>query len=184
MKTTTETSTFDGSAMAVELAAIGEAELTADELALTGDELAPTGDDPDVATVATLVGIGTTDPASLPDLSPLALRRVWKRLEGRVAAAAFAPVVDEDPHAPAANDGRGWRSVVAGLAVAAGFLLVPRLVTPPPTAMPVAETDVSIELGPEARALLDTLGDHGATRARSMADAYAQRLGENGGNTP
>ena len=174
MKTTSETS--ERSVIAEELAALGEVELTGAEPMVD--------DDIDVTTVGTLVGIATADPASLPGLSPLAQRRVWKRLEGRVAAAAFAPVVD-DPHTPAANDSGGWRSVVAGLAVAAGFLLVPRLIAPPSTEAVVASTGGgAVDMGPDARAMLDALGDNGAPRARSMAAAYAQRLAGNGGNTP
>jgi hypothetical protein len=59
------------------------------------------------------------------------------------------------------------------------------MITPPLAEVPAAATsDAAVEVGPQARALLDSLGDQGASRARSMASDYAQRLVGDGGATP
>jgi hypothetical protein len=161
--------------IAAELEALGEDPMVAAE----SDEVMA---DIDVVTVGTLVAIATTEPSTLPGLSPLSQRRVWKQLQGRVAAAAFAPAHDVDPHEAAANASGGWRAVVAGLAVAAGVIFVPRLAVPEAPLAPLAEASDGAELGPSARALLDSLGDSGTARARSMAEGYERRMRTEGGH--
>lgn len=175
-------------AMDAELAALGEAPLGPDELT---DEL-EVDDDPDVRTVATLVAIAHTDLHEAPPLSELSQRRVWARLEGRIAAAGLARdhalrasgEVVLDPAAPAANSGPGWRSVIAGLAVAA-VLILPRLSSAPAPASSSAAEHASVQaLGATARDAVSALGDAGEARARSLASSYATRLrSEEGGGS-
>lgn len=147
-------------------------------------------DDPDVRTVSTLVAIATADVAGQPPLSELSRRRVWAKLEGRIAAAGLAQehalrtvAGAADPAASAANSGPGWRSVIAGLAVAA-VLILPRLSSSPEPAVdrsPQAREAAQAQ-GELAREMVSALGDQGEARARGLASSYAARLsaGEGG----
>ena len=166
-----------------ELAALGEAPAGVQERDVEGD--------PDVRTVATLVAIAHADVAAATPLSELSRRRVWAKLEGRIAAAGLAQdhalrAVVSDPGARAANAGPGWRSVVAGLAVAA-VLILPRLSTDPdpgPAVSP-AEREARIAQGEALRQAVSALGDQGESRARELASSYAARLPHtDGGDRP
>lgn len=169
----------DNSRVETELAALGEPAPSRGEHDVEGD--------PDVRTVATLVAIAHTDPATLPPLSALSRRRVWSTLEGRLAAVAFTPPVVTDPHAPAANVGPGWRAVLLGLAAAA-VLILPRVgaggAEIDAAELTAAERERLEQLGAQAREGVAALGDQGEPRARDLAAKYAARLSAHGGETP
>lgn len=171
-----------------ELAALGEPPAGMQERDVEGD--------PDVRTVATLVAIANTDVASAPPLSELSRRRVWAKLEGRIAAAglaqhhAISAHMVADPAATAANAGPGWRSVLAGLAVAA-VLILPRLsAVPDPgasagAASSPAQRQARVAEGEALRQAVSGLGNQGESRARDLASGYAARLSNaDGGERP
>lgn len=155
----------DAERIAAELAALGEAPLADDELAFTATDGLH---DPDVRTVATLVDLSAWQAPAQP-LQPLERHRVWRRIAQR------APAPAAEPFEPAANGGTGWRGLVAGLALVAGVILMPRFSAPP--APSAEDRQATLEMGEAARLVLDTLpGDRDGTRARSLADGYAERL--------
>ncbi len=167
--------------IAAELAALGEEPADDDELRFVSmtasDVLADGHVEPDVRTVATLVELSTWTPPA-EGLLPLERHRVWQRVAQHVPA----PVID--PAEPAANSSQGWRGLVAGLALVAGVILMPRFDSVPP-APTEEQRATTASVGEAARAVLDTLpGEQDATRARSLADGYAARLQANRGDTP
>ncbi len=158
--------TNDEQAIARELAALGEAPPTADELLLARSGNAPA--ELDVRNVGALFGIAYPPAHVDGELLELQRRRVWKTVVERGAPLLKA--------APAPTPERWWRVVVGAVAVAAGVLLVPRLA--PPTELPseAAREDLQAT-GQSARAAVETLpGPVGSERAQAMAQEYAQRL--------
>jgi len=164
----------DAERIAAELAALGEAPADDDELAFVSAsalgrqlELPP---DPDVRTVATLVELSAWEPPP-QGLSELELHRAWRAITPRMSP----PATVVDPEGPAANGVPGWRGMVAGLALVAGVVMLPRFDAPPaPTEEQRAATQ---SVGEVAREVLDTLpGEQDATRARHLAEGYAERL--------
>lgn len=162
--------------IAAELAALGEAPLSDDDVASPNAE-----SDPDVRTVQTLVSLGQPlpDPLVRP-LSELELARVYRRVATRIPAAARA---DRHDAAPAANDSRrSRRSMVTALTViaaAAAFVVLPQrgkvdgLDTPQRRAKARSSMAASSEA---ARAGLAVFGPSGSARATAMAAAYAERI--------
>ena len=163
----------DAERIAAELAALGEGPLGDEELAFVSTT-AP--GHPDVATVATLVSLSTWQ-APTQGLQPLERHRVWRRIAQRTPA----PVAEPDE--PAANGVAGWRGLVAGLALVAGVVLLPRFETPPaPTA---EDREATQSMGEAARGVLQALpGEQDGTRARSLAEGYAERLRSGQGIDP
>lgn len=161
--------------VARELASLGEAPLDGDEAAFAMS--GATASDVDVLNVRALVDLSTA--ADPEPLQPLASHRVWKRIAAR-GGTALAEPVDASADASATGQVRPnsgvWRALIAGAAVAAGVLLVPRLYAP---SKPVARTQASDgELGRLARAGLESLpGATDGERARNLAKGYAARLG-------
>ncbi len=156
----------DAERIAAELAALGEDPADDEELSFVSTLAEP----PDVRAVATLVDLSTwTAPSE--GLQPLERHRVWRRVLER----AEPPSPVSDPGQTAANGTRGLRGLVAGLALVAGVALMPQLDTPPPPTE--AQRAATLGVGEAARTVLETLpGEDDGTRARSMADGYAERL--------
>jgi hypothetical protein len=165
----------DDQAIARELAALGEAPPTDDELRFVrGAEQQPEWD---VRNVAALFGVAhpPLDGSARGELLELDQRRVWK-----VIAERGAEFLKHAPEHHEARGGGAWRVVVGAVAVAAGVLLVPRLAPPSdlPSEADLAEQRETLELtGASARAAVDALpGPVGGERASAMASDYAQRL--------
>ncbi|MEM9462133.1 MAG: hypothetical protein AAGF11_48710 [Myxococcota bacterium] len=153
--------------IAAELAALGEEPADDDELAvLTTHEQAH----PDVRTVATLVELSTWS-APAQGLLPLEQHRVWRRIAQR----SPAPSPVSEPDEPAANGFKGWRGLVAGLALVAGVIVLPRFEVP--VAPSAEDRQATLGMGQAARGVLETLpGEQDGTRARALAEGYAERL--------
>lgn len=165
----------DEGRIAAELAALGEDPLGAAELQFVATQGA-TLSDPDVATTDTLIGLG--HPPTLLPLDELAVRRVWGSVAGRtgtVGSSAAPPVT----HGASSTNPVMLRTVLAGFAVAASLVLVPRLGPQTDRSPEVRQADqeaLSV-LGDQARAGLAKLpGDADTERATSLADDYAARL--------
>lgn len=158
--------------IAAELAALGEGPLGAAELkfvASGGSTLA----DSDVATVGTLIGFG--HPPRLDPLDELATRRVWSAVAGRTAGQSVSTTDGQ----AASSSPVMLRTVLAGFAVAASLVLVPRLGPQTDQSPEVRQADLAAlsALGDQARAGLAKLpGDADTQRASSVADDYAARL--------
>jgi hypothetical protein len=169
-------SSNDEQAIAAELAALGEAPLSVDELRIVRDDGA--SPDVDACNVAALFGIAHPPAEATAELDELQRRRVWKVVAERGD-------LDLDGGPRELSLGSTWRVVVGAVAVAAGVLLVPRLA--PPTDLPseaalAAQREDLQAAGETARAAVDALpGPVAGERARAMADAYAQRLAERQG---
>lgn len=153
--------------VARELAALGEAELGASELAQAS------GGPPDAVRDVTWM-FEVADTPGRP-LDTVAQRRVWNRVARMVRARDASSA-----HGGGAGHGRVWISVAVGLAVAAGIALTSPIGLPPPghtsTGVVAGSPDVR-ELAVVARRGLDALGGPtGTDRARAMARDYAQRL--------
>lgn len=174
-----------------ELAALGEAPADDDELALALGCDSAAGAAADVRTVATLVALSTwVAPAG--GLLPLERQRVWQRVArhhlppastGRQAHGGVPPtggLVVALPAiaggARAANDGAGFRGVLASLALVAGVVLLLRIEVAPP---PSAEDRAALaSMGEATRAALELTvpGEQDGARARALAEGYAERL--------
>ncbi len=159
----------DEGRIAAELAALGEDPVGAAELQFVATQGATLGD-PDVATTGTLIGLGY--PPSLLPLDELAARRVWSSVAERTGSSAAS-------HSTSVANPVMLRTVLAGFAVAASLVLVPRLGPQTDRSPEVRQADqeaLSV-LGDQARAGLATLpGDADTQRATSLADDYAARL--------
>jgi|GEM_PF-2180033 len=177
--------------IAQELAALGEEPLAEDDEALAfAQSLAAdpaARPDIDIATVQTLAGWADAVPSD-ESLSELAQARVWRTIELRTKSA-------EGSTTPARSRSRTrpvlLGAVVALVAVAAGFVLVPVL-SPPPTSQtsptsPVAKAEPAVTaeeldvLSTQARAglaALDRLSGEprGTARVEALATDYARRL--------
>lgn len=163
----------DDQAIARELAALGEAPPTDDELRFVrGAEQQLQWD---VRNVTALFGVAHPPVEARGELLELDQRRVWNVVADRRAESLkHAPEPDE------ARDSGAWRVVIGAVAVAAGVLLVPRLAPPSdlPSEADLAAQRETLELtGASARAAVDALpGPVGGERASAMASDYAQRL--------
>jgi len=150
-----------------ELAALGEDPADDAELAFA---FTPAAVPDDVRTVATLVELSAWA-APAEGLLPLERHRVWQRIAARIE-----PATKEHPVEPAANDGGSpWRGVLASLALVAGVVLVLHVNVPPP----LSNEDRALleSTGEAARLSLGTVpGEQDGTRARSLAEGYAERL--------
>jgi hypothetical protein len=163
--------TPDDVAIARELAALGELPVEDEEIRFHRAG-ADTRADVDVATVATLVSIGHDEPDRRP-LSEIEDRRVWNRVADRLEAGGAAVVTR------VVGNRSVWRSVVAGLAMAAGVALIPRLVPDGPAANSAAQQVDAEAIGDAARSGLKSLGDEYDTdRARGVLSEYTARMDE------
>jgi len=157
--------------IARELALLGEPELEREEL--DGATQWPVGDE--VAGVAAMFAAAwpeaPIDVGDAPELTAMERHRAWKRVASRAQALELvAPV-----HASAS--GGLWRVVAAGLAAAVVVALVPRFVGDAEPSQGERDRTAARGLAVQARRALDELpGERDAARARSVADAYAQRL--------
>jgi len=164
--------------IAAELAALGEPELSDDEVDASLDAHA------DVRTVGTLVSLGEPLPEPLVrPLSELELARVYRKVAMRMPAAA-RHVGDPSPagahHEPAPGSRRSMLTALTVIAAAAAFILVPNLRrgansldTPQRRAAALAGT---AQAGEAARVGLDALGSSGSARASALAEDYARRM--------
>jgi hypothetical protein len=184
-----------------ELAELGEAPPSADELAMLDgrgelgelDELGEGLDeDPELATVARLYTLA--EPFAFEDLSQLETHRGWRMVEQRLAGAADpARASRPEPASPSTTNPhqhgggpRRWLLAAVGAAAAAALLV---LVLRPEAGPSVAEQATPVdpaaaaELGEQARATLATLAklDGGLSeteRAEQLAREYQRRLEE------
>jgi hypothetical protein len=152
------------STVARELAALGEAALAPEEEELLSRSEGETHGE--ARTIAALVELSTLPPDE--DLSQLERLRIWRKV------ATSRPTTASQSEEVALSVSSRWRSVVAGLAVAAGVALWVR-------GQPVERTgagDSSIKtLADEARRGLQGIeGTTGTERARTLARTYARRL--------
>lgn len=168
-----------------ELAALGEAPPSAEELALLAGEL---DDDDEIATVARLAELA--EPLAFDELSPLETHRGWRNVEQRLAAGqAFGEAhADAEPHASEQPGSHGasprqgrWLLAAIGLAAAAALVLI--VVNPSNPEQPELDAKAVAELGEQARATLKALdnGTSDTQRAEQLAAKYQQRLEEQGG---
>jgi hypothetical protein len=173
-----------------ELAALGEDPAADDEL---GFASTPAAAPDDVRTVATLVELSAWV-APAEGLLPLTRHRVWQRVASRMPPAsagrqahgvvpptgglvAAFPTNEGGPAVePAANSGGSpWRGVLASLALVAGVVLVLHVDVAPP----LSDEDRAVleSTGEAARLSLGTVpGEQDGTRARALAEGYAERL--------
>lgn len=170
-----------------ELAALGEAPPSAEELAM----LAELEDHGEVASVARLTELA--DPLAFEDLSELETHRGWRNVEQRLARSSGEPTGEVAPSkrpTPSGGGPRRWLYAAIGVAAAAAVLFVvtrPALRLGPGKDETVADSKVDAkavaELGEQARASLKIL-DNGTTdtqRAEQLAAEYQARLEEQGG---
>lgn len=161
----------DDDAIARELAELGEQPVDDDEVRFhrAGAEV---GSDIDVATVATLMAIGHGERDARP-LSQIEDRRTWNRVADRLESAGVVRLKR------AVGSRSVWRSVVAGLAMAAGVALIPRIVPDGPAAnSPAPQVDAEA-IGDAARSGLEALGkDYDTDRAKGVLADYAARMQE------
>ncbi|MFO7561350.1 MAG: hypothetical protein R6X02_01800 [Enhygromyxa sp.] len=164
-----------------ELAALGEAPPSAEELARLGS--GALDDDAAVASVARLAELA--EPIAFEDLSELETHRVWRAVEQRLTsaeAARDAERPDPRPSEPRPTGGGGskrWVFAAIGLAAAAAIaLLIVR-----PSSTPELDPEQVVELGEQARASLRALQPETSDtqRAELLAAEYQQRLEEQGG---
>jgi len=148
-----------------ELAALGEAALApAEEVLLSGSDGEAHGEE---RAIAALVELSTLPPQE--DLSQLERLRIWRRVE------ALRRTVGLQHEEVAPSGGTRWRSVVAGLAVAAGVALWMR--GQPVESARAGDSPSVKALAEEARRGLEALdGATGTKRARTLARNYARRL--------
>jgi hypothetical protein len=165
-----------------ELAALGEAPPSAEELALLASgEL---DDDAEIASVARLAEIA--EPIAFAQLSELETHRAWRTVEQRLARSTASDAEQLDarpseqrPLGPRLAGGpKRWLLAAVGLAAAAAIvvIIVPR-------SPPELDPEQVAKMGEQARATLRTL-QHGASdteRAEQLAAEYQQRLEEQGG---
>jgi anti-sigma-K factor RskA len=148
-----------------ELAALGEAPLAPEEEVLLARSDGETHEE--ARTIAALVELSTAPPEE--ELSQLDRFRIWRKVE---ASRPAAGALEDEAHPTSLPR---WRSVVAGLAVAAGVALWVR-------GQPVERTRASDSpsvkaLAEEARRGFAALGGtSGTKRARTLARTYARRL--------
>lgn len=167
--------------IAAELAALGEPELSDDEVGERGLSLHA---DPDVRTVGTLVSLGQPLPEPLVrPLSEFELARVYRKVALRMPAAArhvgeASPAAANEQHKPGSR--RSMLTALTVVAAAAAFILVPSLRrgadsldTPQRRAQALAST---AEVGEAARVGLEALGPSGSARASALAEDYARRM--------
>jgi len=158
-----------------ELAALGEAPPSAEELALLAEAGDLTSDLADVASVARLASLA--EPFACDDLSDLELHRAWRAVEQRSSAQAK----------PAGGGPRRWLLAAAGLAAAAAVVIV--VLQPFPREQTAGRDDAQpdaervAKVGSQARATLRTLDDgvSDSQRAERMAAEYQRQLEEHGG---
>ena len=156
-----------------ELAELGEAPASAEELAMF-DTLEQ---DPEVASVARLAELA--EPCAFDDLSELELHRAWRSVERRGAKAP----AEAAPH-PSGGGPRRWLFAAIGLAAAAAILLiVTRPTDDEQLAQTQADAEAVAELGEQARASLKLLDDGASDtqRAEQLAAEYQARLEEQDG---
>lgn len=167
-----------------ELAALGEAPPSDEELALLAGEL---DDDDDIATFARLAELA--EPLAFDELSPLETHRGWRNVEQRLAAAAHTPdsagaqsqtSEQSASHGASPRQGR-WLFAAIGLAAAAALVLI--VVNPSDPEQPELDAKAVAEIGEQARASLKALdnGTSDTQRAEQLAAKYQQRLEEQGG---
>ena len=171
-----------------ELAALGEAPPSAEELALLAGELE---DHDEIATVARLAELA--EPLAFDELSPLETHRGWRNVEQRLArvqAPEQATQQQASEQSSPSGPSRGgssprphgrWLLAAVGLAAAAALVLI--VVNPSTPEQPELDAEAVAELGEQARATLKAL-DNGASdtqRAEQLAAEYQQRLEEQGG---
>lgn len=160
-----------------ELAALGEAPPSAEELALLAS-----GDLDHVSDVATMARLAElSEPLAFDDLSELETHRGWRNVEQRLGSSEPAREVDEPPTqtSPIGGGPRRWLFAAIGLAAAAAITVI---IVRPSSPEPVDPEQV-VQLGEQARATLKTL-ENGASdtqRAEQLAAEYQQRLEEQGG---
>lgn len=154
-----------------ELAALGEAPPSAEELALLEDDV-------EIASVARLVDLA--EPFAFDNLSQLETHRGWRTVEQRLARAKSAPAAAHPSEtSPVGGGPRRWLFAAIGLAAAAAIALIILRPTTPNSLDPKAVA----KMGEQARATLRTLS-HGTSdtqRAETLAAEYQQRLAEQGG---
>ena len=180
-----------------ELAELGEAPPSADELAMLAglgelgelDDL----DDPDLAAFARLQALA--DPIAFDDLSQLETHRGWRVVEQRLdpaherEAAPTSARPADDKHT--GGGPRRWLFAAVGVAAAAALALIvvgPGSGSNPTPDARTAQIDpaAAAELGEQARTTLAALAalDGGLSdteRAEQLAREYQQRLEEQGG---
>jgi hypothetical protein len=167
-----------------ELAALGEAPPSAEELALLAEDSFDHVDlDHEVATVARLAELA--EPLAFDDLSQLETHRGWRNVEQRLARAqpdgrATTPV-SEHPSGSSGGGPRRWLFAAIGLAAAAALVLI--VVNPSTPEQPELDAEAVAKLGEQARATLKLLnnGASDTQRAEQLAAEYQQRLEEQGG---
>jgi hypothetical protein len=148
-----------------ELATLGEAALAPDEEVLLSRSDKEAHEEE--RAIAVLVELSTLPPQE--DLSQLERLRVWRKVEALRRTAGL----ENGDVAP--SGGARWRSVVAGLAVAAGVAL---WVRGQPVERARGDDSPAVKaLAEEARRGLEALdGSTGTKRARTLARTYAERL--------
>jgi hypothetical protein len=170
-----------------ELEALGEAPLSAEELAL----LAEAGDlaDSDLAEVASVARLAElAEPFVCEDLSDLELHRSWRAVEQRSAQAKPQTEVQTQAK-PAGGGPRRWLLAAPALIMAAALVLV---VLQPFSGEQTAgrgdadakpDAERVAQLGEQARATLRTLDDgvSDTQRAERIAAEYQRQLEEQGG---
>lgn len=168
------TASPDPAAIALELEALGEAPLSAEELATV--RTGQLDDEPEIASLARLSEL--SEPLEFDALSELETHRAWRRVEQELeqdsspaATPASAPLASPAP--------RRWLFAVAGLAAAAALAL---LVVPRGSGDGLSAEEVA-QQGESVRRALSALDDgrSDSDRARDRARAYQQRLEERGG---
>jgi hypothetical protein len=169
-----------------ELAALGEAPPSDEELALLAGELDEHDDHDEIATVARLAELA--EPLAFDELSPLETHRGWRNVEQRLAAAHVPGQANAQPHASEQSGSHGasprqgrWLFAAIGLAAAAALVLI--VVNPSNPEQPELDAKAVAELGEQARASLKALdnGTSDTQRAEQLAAKYQQRLEEQGG---
>lgn len=164
-----------------ELAALGEAPPSAEELALlAGDDHSDDRVDEvsEIASVARLCELA--EPLAFDDLSQLAIHRGWRNVEQRLASSGRSHAADSGP-SPSGGGPRRWLFAAIGLAAAAALVLI--IVQPSTPEQPEIDAEAVAKLGEQVRATFKTLDDGASDtqRAEQLAAEYQQRLEEQGG---
>lgn len=168
-------------AIARELEALGEAPLSAEELAMLGrdesdqlDHLDRFDHEPAVASTARLIELSR--PYESADLSELDKQRVWRKVEQRRATASVVAGPSEPPAVEA--PGRGWAPWIGvALAIAAAAVMLVMLPSDESSPTGPSATEVA-EVGEHARSALRALDDglSDTARAEQMSRDYQRRL--------
>ncbi|HLT35318.1 MAG TPA: hypothetical protein VK034_03510 [Enhygromyxa sp.] len=169
-----------------ELAALGEAPPSAEELALLESgglhRLDHLDHAAEIAGVARLAELA--EPLAFEDLSELETHRGWRTVEQRLTRPGSAADVDPgdarpSDSSPSGGGPRRWLFAALGLAAAAAIVLI---IVRPSASEPLDPEQVA-ELGEQARASLQILEDGASDtqRAEQLAAEYQQRLEEQGG---